>query len=166
MLTLMSVDQGEATPLYMGQITRILRELAATSPAEFNYNAFKGALESCTLTWSQRIPLQQRLGLLESFLDLEDSAMDYNFEAGSLTIIDLSCPFVDANTACVLFDICMGLYLEFDPTIGKIIAMDEAHKVRFFLMNFWLSPIPFFFPSLQSLPKILSISRTLQPQRS
>jgi hypothetical protein len=147
MLALMSVDQSEATPLYMGQITRILRELAATSPAEFNYNAFKSALESCTLARSQRVPLQQRLDLLESFLDLEDSAIDYSFEAGSLTIIDLSCPFIDSSTACVLFDICMGLYLEFNPTIGKIIAMDEAHKVRFLneLLAFpytFLLPLP------------------------
>lgn len=131
MLALMSVDQTQATPLYMGQIIRILRGIAAMSAEDFNYNAFKAALESCHFSKMQRNPLQQRLELLESFLDLGDSAADHKFEAGSITIIDLSCPFVDANTACVLFNIYMGIYLESDPTVGKMIVIDEAHKVCF-----------------------------------
>jgi hypothetical protein len=130
-LALMSVDQSQATPLYMGHITRILREIAAGSAGGFNYEAFKTALESCTLSRAQRAPLQQRLELLESFLDLEDSAADHNFEAGIINIVDLSCPFVDANTACVLFNIYMSMYLESNPTVGKVIAIDEAHKVYF-----------------------------------
>jgi hypothetical protein len=36
---------------------------------------------------------------------------------------------VDENTACVLFNICVGLYLENRGTrSGKIVAVDEAHK--------------------------------------
>lgn len=128
MLTLMSVDRTEAPPLYIGQITRILREIATTSTGEFNYPKFKEAIEACDLTPAQKGPLQQRLDLLESFLDLDNSAEDYSFEAGSITIADLSCPFVDANTACVLFDICIGIYLESNPTVGKLIVVDEAHK--------------------------------------
>jgi len=131
MLALMSVDQTQSTPLYMGQITRILREIAATSGGDFSYKAFKTAVGLCTLARSQRGPLQQRLDLLESFLDLEDAAVDHSFEAGSITIIDLSCPFVDANTACALFNIYMSIYLESDPRVGKVIAIDEAHKVYF-----------------------------------
>jgi hypothetical protein len=131
MLALMSVDQTDATPLYVGQITRILRDIAAGPAEDFNYSAFKTAVESCRLSNAQKGPLKQRLDLLESFLDLGDSAADNNFDAGSVTIIDLSCPFVDANTACVLFNIYMGIYLESDATIGKIIGIDEAHKVRF-----------------------------------
>lgn len=131
MLTLMSVDQTEAAPLYIGQITRILREIATASAGEFDYLKFKEAIEACDLTPIQRVSLQQRLDLLESFLDLDNSAVDYSFEAGSITIIDLSCPFVDANTACVLFNICIGMYLGLHPTVGKLIAIDEAHKVRF-----------------------------------
>jgi hypothetical protein len=131
MLALMSVDQTEAPPLYMGQITRILREVAASSVEDFNYASFKTAIRSCRFSKAQKAPLQQRLVLLESFLDLEGSDLDHNFEAGSITIIDLSCPFVDANTACVLFNIYMGIYLQSDPAVGKIIAVDEAHKVCF-----------------------------------
>ena len=129
MLTLMSVDQTETPPLYIGQITKILREIATTSPGEFSYPKFKEAIEACDLTPAQKGPLQQRLDLLESFLDLDNSAVDYSFEAGSITIVDLSCPFVDANTACTLFNICIGMYLESNPTVGKLIAVDEAHKV-------------------------------------
>lgn len=128
MLTLMSVDQTETPPLYIGQITKILREIATTSPGEFSYPKFKEAIEACDLTPAQKGPLQQRLDLLESFLDLDNSAVDYSFEAGSITIVDLSCPFVDANTACTLFNICIGMYLESNPTVGKLIAVDEAHK--------------------------------------
>jgi len=131
MLTLMSVDQTQTAPLYMGQITRILREIATASAGDFNYKAFKTALEACNFSRAQRAPLQQRIELLESFLDLEDAAADHNFEAGSITIIDLSCPFVDANTACALFNIYMSIYLESDLAVGKVIAIDEAHKVYF-----------------------------------
>ena len=40
-----------------------------------------------------------------------------------------TCPFVDANTACVLFNIGMGMYLESSYTTGKVVVVDEAHKV-------------------------------------
>jgi hypothetical protein len=67
--------------------------------------------------------------MLESFLDLSDSAAGPSFEAGEVTIIDLTCPFVDPNTACVLFRIGMTMYLESGTSTGKIIAVDEANKV-------------------------------------
>ena len=51
------------------------------------------------------------------------------FEPGSLTIVDLSCPFVDESTACALFDICLALFLENRGDVGRIVALDEAHKV-------------------------------------
>lgn len=46
-----------------------------------------------------------------------------------MSIIDLSWPFVDANMACVLFNIGITLYLESDLTSGKVIAINEFHKV-------------------------------------
>ena len=49
---------------------------------------------------------------------------------GSLTIVDLSCPFVDESAACVLFNICLALFLEQRSDSGRIIALDEAHKVH------------------------------------
>ena len=129
MLTLMAVDQSQSAPLYIGQITKILREMASTSSNGFDYARFKRHLQGSKLSRGQQGPLQQRLGLLESFLVLDDTTPSWHFESGGATVIDLSCPFVDANMACVLFNIGMSLYLESELTTGKIIAVDEAHKV-------------------------------------
>lgn len=49
-------------------------------------------------------------------------------QASQLTIIDLSCPCIQPETACALFNICLGLFLEQSTTIGRVIALDEAHK--------------------------------------
>jgi hypothetical protein len=32
--------------------------------------------------------------------------------------------------ACALFDICTGIFLESNVENGRVIALDEAHKVR------------------------------------
>lgn len=50
-------------------------------------------------------------------------------QSGTLTIVDLSCPFVSAESACALFSICLGIFLEQDMTTGRVVALDEAHKV-------------------------------------
>lgn len=110
----------------------------------------------------QAAPLEMRLQLLESFLDIDKSRLPdlfqqngktsgykprknaspyallsqqkagntaWEFEPGTLTIIDLSCPFVDENEACALFNICVGIFLEGRNNGGRIVALDEAHKV-------------------------------------
>ena len=53
----------------------------------------------------------------------------WSFEPGSLTIVDLSCPFVDESAACAMFNICLALFLEDRQKAGRIVALDEAHKV-------------------------------------
>ena len=53
----------------------------------------------------------------------------WKFSPGTLTIVDLSCPFVDENAACALFTICLELFLEDRNNAGRIVALDEAHKV-------------------------------------
>jgi len=53
----------------------------------------------------------------------------WDFKAGSLTIVDLSCPFVDDGAACVLFNICLALFLKDRSGVGRVVALDEAHKV-------------------------------------
>ncbi|MCJ1473496.1 hypothetical protein MMC13_002147 [Lambiella insularis] len=55
-------------------------------------------------------------------------ANTWSFAPGSLTIVDLSCPFVDENAACALFTICLELFLETRGNVGRVIALDEAHK--------------------------------------
>lgn len=129
-LTLMSVDTTESAPLYMSQVTKILRDMASKSSKAFDYLEFKRQLSDAKLDRKQVDFLTQRLDLLESFLDLTGSIPGPAFEAGTVTILDLSCPFVDVNTACVLFKIGMVMYLESSATTGKLIAVDEAHKVR------------------------------------
>jgi len=133
MLTLMSVDSSTNPPLYMSQVTRVLREMA-TQGGEFEYIEFRTRLEQVDLIPGQRRMLDQRLELLESFLDLESpqgGCFDSAALPQELTIVDLSCPFVDASAACVLFNICIGLFLSASSpeSIGKVIAVDEAHKV-------------------------------------
>ena len=53
----------------------------------------------------------------------------WSFEPGTLTIVDLSCPFVDESAACAMFNICLALFLEERQKAGRIVALDEAHKV-------------------------------------
>lgn len=53
----------------------------------------------------------------------------WSFEPGTLTIVDLSCPFVDESAACAMFNISLALFLEDRASAGRIVALDEAHKV-------------------------------------
>ena len=53
----------------------------------------------------------------------------WEFKPGSLTIVDLSCPFVDESAACSLFTVCLQLFLEGRRDVGRVMALDEAHKV-------------------------------------
>ncbi|KAH7085584.1 hypothetical protein BKA63DRAFT_485513 [Paraphoma chrysanthemicola] len=105
------------------------------------------------LTDMQSDPLNMRLDLLESYVDvpprpivsksksgkittrprdhsprLSEDEPDYlEGESSVLTIIDLTDPFVDADSACVLFDICLSIFLS-QTSCGKIIVLDEAHN--------------------------------------
>lgn len=55
----------------------------------------------------------------------------WDFQPSSLTIVDLSCPFVDEDMACVLFDMCLGIFVgdRDEGEASRIVALDEAHKV-------------------------------------
>lgn len=99
-----------------------------------DYKLFKKRLETEKFTKDQLAPLRLRLQLLESFLDTSPkksskTAGIWEFEKGTLTIVDLSCPFVDENDACALFNICLSLFLENRNTSSRLVALDEAHKV-------------------------------------
>ncbi|MCJ1285385.1 hypothetical protein MMC26_004725 [Xylographa opegraphella] len=59
---------------------------------------------------------------------LEIKAKTWSFIPGSMTIVDLSCPFVDDSAACALFTICLELFLENRGDVGRVVALDEAHK--------------------------------------
>lgn len=133
MLSLMSMGKKDSKPLYMAQLTRILREMALTNKGRFNYFEFRQRLKDLRLDRTQTPFLEQRLDLLDSFLDLkgaDKTGGDY-FVDGGVTILDLSCPFMDQDTACILFRIAIDLFLHSHPSRGKMIVADEAHKVRF-----------------------------------
>lgn len=109
-----------------------------------NFKEFKQRLEQQGLNKGQLGPLNMRLDLLESFLEQtyrkparglavgkgNKGENIWNFQPGSLTIVDLSCPFVDENDACSLFNICLSIFMERRNEGGRVVALDEAHKVR------------------------------------
>lgn len=147
---------GDAWPLYMHTVTRILRDMRLAQQISrtegFDYGDFKHRLEDEGLFGSQLGPLQQRLDALESFMYPEHviksklqpaqskkkksqyisgaKTADKTWapEPGRLTIVDLSCPCITDMTACALFNICLSLFLEQDSEVGRIVALDEAHK--------------------------------------
>lgn len=129
-------DQADKTPLYMEVILKILRRMAVDSKgADFSYSVFRKLLdeESYRFTREQSKPMNMRLDLLESFMvsnarKSKDKTSLLNLQPGTLTIIDLSDPFVDASTVCVLFDFCLSLVKENAPSAGLVVALDEAHK--------------------------------------
>ena len=51
-------------------------------------------------------------------------------KSSQLTIVDLSCPCISPDTASSLFNICFGIFMEQTTQVGRIVALDEAHKVR------------------------------------
>ncbi|WEW60240.1 hypothetical protein PRK78_005725 [Emydomyces testavorans] len=150
MKTLMAAGGESQQPLYMELVTRILREMATEDGnSSIDFNKFKRKLDEENLMGYQRSGLDQRMGLLESFLEIEQvpiynrwanartrtnvataSRLDemWEFKKGSLTIVDLSCPFIAPNDACALFNICLKIFLDGRESSGRIIAMDEAHK--------------------------------------
>ncbi|KAL7268095.1 hypothetical protein RUND412_009296 [Rhizina undulata] len=133
MLSLMAVDQEGKAPLYMETVRKILRDLAGSGGGVgLDYFQFKSMLDNSELSPSQRSMLSLRLDVLESFMDLGNSRGGrsnlYETLPGTMTIVDLSDPFVDEGSACALFDICLGLFLENGVKNGIVIALDEAHK--------------------------------------
>lgn len=124
-------------------VLKILREMAtkAQGSAGLDYNAFKQHLDNETFLGNQNLTLRMRLEVLESFFEpgtvvtpsqtqpkpVSDDL--WTFPKGGLTIIDLSCPFIGPDDACVLFNICVLLFLKGRADAGRVIALDEAHKV-------------------------------------
>ncbi|THW57525.1 hypothetical protein D6D19_10522 [Aureobasidium pullulans] len=125
-------------PLYMEIILRILREMAITG-LPFSYAAFKARLSHESLQPGQTTMMNMRLNLLESFLEPDclvatgmpntRPKMDiFSIAQGTLTIVDLSDPFLDSNTTCTLFDILLSLFVSSRPEAGMLVCLDEAHK--------------------------------------
>jgi len=142
----MHIEESNRIPLYMQVVQQILRDMG-NKP--FNYQAFKTQIEtkkSTEFTKEQSMPLELRLQLLEAFLfecqkGLESAkarakagvaSVKSHFKGGAITIIDLTDPFINASSASALFDIALSLYLETNIPSGKLLVLDEAHKVETF----------------------------------
>ena len=122
-----------------------------------NFADFEERIAAVAPNDNQRTMLNSRIKLLRSFFrpsntqkgnkkgqgkqeDIDQAAIDeyladkadksiWNFEPGELTIVDLSCPFVEEGAACALFNICLELFQKGREGIGRLVALDEAHKV-------------------------------------
>lgn len=135
---LMAFAESEGKiPLYMDVILQVLRQMANENDQgkPFSYKTFRRLLATASerFTPQQSNPMNLRLSLLESFMVSDpvrnnDQSKVLDPQPGTLTIVDLSDPFVDAATVCVLFDICLSLVKENMPSCGLVIALDEAHK--------------------------------------
>jgi hypothetical protein len=70
------------------------------------------------------------MDLLDTFLDKYRGPTPVRFAAGRLTIVDLSDIFIDPHSACGLFEIVTRLFVREKLDTGKVLVVDEAHKVR------------------------------------
>jgi hypothetical protein len=137
MLSLMHVAEGNKVPLYMEVVQQTLRSMGNE---DFDYRKFKDTMNrksAMEFTPAQRMPLDLRFQLLESMLvecqkgfGNQSRSVKDHFEAGRVTIIDLTDPFISASAASALFDIALSLYLEAKIPNGKLLVLDEAHKVQ------------------------------------
>lgn len=126
----------------------ILRELSIKDggAATVNFDALVAEVKAQKLEKGQSSPLELRLKLLKALMEKfnkewlkgwkkrrpAQKGMDiWSFEPGTLTIIDLSDPWINGGAACALFDVCLHLFQGLGPKTGKIVALDEAHKVSF-----------------------------------
>jgi hypothetical protein len=139
MTTLMAVQESREPPLYIEVLFKVLREMSMENKGSggLDYLEFKRRLDNQGFFKSQVKPLKMRLDLLESFLAHPRQPNEaaarlkamYESAEGTLTIVDLSCPFVNGSEACALFSICLSIFMENRGQCGRVVALDEAHKV-------------------------------------
>lgn len=108
----------------------ILRDIGADA---FSYTKFKSQLDVHKKKFNpdQISGLEQRMLLLESFLEKgsKRTLVETRFEEGQLTIVDLTDPFIDAGNVNALFEVVTRLFERTVVDTGKVLVVDEAHKV-------------------------------------
>ena len=108
----------------------ILRDIGADN---FTYDNFKLKLDRAKTKFNpdQISGLEQRMLLLDSFLEKgsKRACVETRFTDGQLTIVDLTDPFIDAGSANALFEIVTRLFQRTELDTGKVLVVDEAHKV-------------------------------------
>lgn len=120
------------------QLQMILREIGADN---FTYTKFKARLDAAKKKFNpdQISGLEQRMLLLESFLEkgAKRTSVETRFEKGQLTIVDLTDPFIDTSHANAVFEIVTRLFERTVVGTGKVLVVDEAHKVGCSPLPFW-----------------------------
>ena len=115
----------------------ILRDIGID---DFSYTKFKSGLDVVKKKFNpeQLSGLEQRMLLLESFLEkgAKRTKVETRFEKGQLTIVDLTDPFIDAGHANALFEIITRLFERAVVGTGKVLVVDEAHKVGRLTLTF------------------------------
>lgn len=99
----------------------------------FSLRSLDNELKARNFNPAQAAGLDQRLALLRSFMvkgGSRVSEITSRFAAGQLTIIDLSDPFIDPDSASSLFEIIVRLFVRSEVDSGKVLVVDEAHKVH------------------------------------
>lgn len=104
----------------------LLREMGE----KFSFQGFKQKLEEKKKGFNpmQLSGLKQRMALLEGFL--QPSLGTARFKKGRVTIVDLTDPFIDPASACSIFEVVTRLFVRSNVETGKVLVLDEAHKVR------------------------------------
>jgi hypothetical protein len=97
---------------------------------DFDFAHFKQVLNNTSFFLNQKRSLKMRLNLLKIFLFVNDAEEFMKFESEEMIVIDMSCSFSNESIVCVLFDVCLELYLENTKSHAEnVIALDEAHKI-------------------------------------
>ncbi|KAK8066768.1 hypothetical protein PG997_013515 [Apiospora hydei] len=139
MMKLMAVDpKASNTPLYVDVVRNLIREMAMEGPQNFTFTKFRQRIDQFPWLRGQETPLKMRLQLIDSFIapghhttstrPAPASEDIWAFKPGTITILDLSDPQISSDDACILFAICLSIFLKSPSQCGRVVAMDEAHK--------------------------------------
>jgi hypothetical protein len=116
------------------RLQSILRNLGEN----FSFSGFETLLDERKRDFNpaQLAGLDQRMWLLKSFMrprtsftTRKSSPSVSKFAGGQMTIVDLSDPFMDTTSACGIFEILVRLFVRSSVDSGKVLVVDEAHKV-------------------------------------
>ncbi|KAI7157488.1 hypothetical protein KC349_g5606 [Hortaea werneckii] len=107
-----------------------MKRLMAFSDEEQNVPLYMERKVAKGFKEGQTSMLNMRLDLLKSFMNESHTSQEglFKTEPGTLTIVDLTDPFLDPATVCMLFDICLALFKQNRPSSGLVIGLDEAHR--------------------------------------
>ncbi|GAB1737742.1 hypothetical protein NU219Hw_g2152t1 [Hortaea werneckii] len=122
-------DEEQDVPLYMEVMMEELRQMTM-SQRPFTFAEFEKRKENQKFLGNQVSMLNMRMNLLKSFMNKAHTSQKGLFKThpGTLTIVDLTDPFLDSSTACMLFDICFALFKQNRPSSGLVVGLDEAHR--------------------------------------